>query len=308
MSSSDQVRARIEEIIGSDRVVLFMKGTPRQPQCGFSAATVSILDSVLPSYTTFNVLEDQTVREGIKAFSDWPTIPQLYIDKEFMGGCDIVKQMFNTGELHDVLGLAQPDKTPPEIHISAAAAEMIKGVLENNPGAQVHLSIDGRWQHNFQLGAAEGHEVVAESNGIQVLMDLVTAPRARGLRLDVEESFQGKQLQVENPNAPPPVKELSAPELKQKLDAGEALYLIDVRDTDERAKADIPGSIMLDESSMRQIESLPKDTALVFMCHVGQRSAQAAEHFRVHGYTNVHNLSGGIEAWSQQVDASVPRY
>ena len=75
MQLNDEVRERIDTIIGSNRVVLFMKGTPEMPQCGFSAATLGVLDALVPDYATFNVLEDQTVREGIKAFSDWPTIP-----------------------------------------------------------------------------------------------------------------------------------------------------------------------------------------------------------------------------------------
>ena len=99
-------------MVRTDRVVLFMKGTRTAPQCGFSAATVGILDSLLPEYTTFNVLEDQGVREGIKAYSNWPTIPQLYVDGEFMGGCDITKQMFNTGELHQALGRAGSTPSP----------------------------------------------------------------------------------------------------------------------------------------------------------------------------------------------------
>ena len=113
MTTSEQTRQRIESIIGSDRVVLFMKGTREMPQCGFSAATIGVLDALGPDYTTVNVLEDQEIREGIKAFSDWPTIPQLYVDSEFLGGCDIVRQMFNTGELHETLGMEAPDRTPP---------------------------------------------------------------------------------------------------------------------------------------------------------------------------------------------------
>ena len=101
MEPNQPLQGRIESLLDSDRVVLFMKGTRMQPMCGFSAATIGILDALVPSYTTFNVLEDQSIREGIKSFSDWPTIPQLYIDREFVGGCDIVKQMFNNGELHE---------------------------------------------------------------------------------------------------------------------------------------------------------------------------------------------------------------
>jgi monothiol glutaredoxin len=308
MNLDQGTRDRIEQMVRSDRVVLFMKGTRTAPQCGFSAATVGILDSLVAEYTTFNVLEDQGVREAIKSFSNWPTIPQLYVDGEFMGGCDITKQMFNTGELHQVLGLGEPDRTPPEIRISDAAAETIRGALESNAGTSVHLSIDARWQHGFSLGPAEGHEVAAESNGIVVLMDVATAQKARGLSLDIEDTLQGKAFRVNNPNAPEPVQQMEPEALKRHLDDGDALHLVDVRPADERARASIPGSTALEGDGMAEVAALPKDAMLVFYCHTGQRSQAAAEHFRLQGFGNVHNLAGGIDAWSQRVDASVPRY
>ena len=302
------LKSRIESLVGSDRVVLFMKGTRAQPQCGFSAATVGILDSLVPEYTTFNVLEDQGVREGIKAFSDWPTIPQLYIDREFVGGCDIVKQMFNNGELHEMLGVEAPDRTPPEVRVSAAAAGIIANALRANPGNAVHLSIDGRWQHSFNLGPMEGHEIRTESNGVTLLLDVASAQRAKGLSIDVEETVQGTAFRIDNPNAPPPVGRMSAPELAAARRAAAAPTLVDVRTSDERARAVIEGSILLDDEGLRTVSALPKDAKLVFYCHTGVRSLSAAEHFRAEGFTDVHNLEGGIDAWSREVDPSVPRY
>jgi len=308
MTLDTSTQERLEELVRSDRVVLFMKGTRGMPQCGFSAATVGILDSLVADYTTYNVLEDQEIREGIKAYSQWPTIPQLYVNGEFMGGCDITKQMFNTGELHEVLGLGSPDRTPPEITISDSAAETIRGALESNPGMLVHLSIDARWQHGFSLGAAEGHEVKTESNGIVVLMDVATAQKARGLTVDMEDTVQGKAFKVDNPNAPEPVRQMDPAELKARLDAGDAVHLVDVRPADERARASIDGLLVLEGEGMARVEALPKDEPLVFYCHTGQRSQAAAEHFRLQGFTRVYNLAGGVDAWSRDVDASVARY
>ncbi len=202
MSGDNAIRERIDSLIASNRVVLFMKGTRHQPQCGFSAATVSILDSLLPDYVTINVLEDPEIREGIKSYSDWPTIPQLYIDKEFTGGCDVVKQMFNTGQLHEALGVDPPDRTPPKIEIGDAAAEVMRNALEAQPGMSVHLSIDSRWQHNFALGPAEGHEIKTESNGVEILLDVGSAQKARGLKVDMVETLHGKGFEIHNPNAP----------------------------------------------------------------------------------------------------------
>ena len=309
MQIDTALKSRIESLVESDRVVLFMKGTRAQPMCGFSAATVGILDSLVPDYTTFNVLEDQGMREGIKAYSEWPTIPQLYIDKEFVGGCDIVKQMFNSGDLHAMIGVDAPDRTPPDIAISDAAASVITNALDANPGSAVHLSIDGRWQHSFNLGAREGHEVTAEANGVTVLLDLASAQKARGLSIDIEETMQGTAFKIDNPNAPPPVGRMLPSELAAEMreaDAGPTL--VDVRTFDERARARIEGSIPLDDEGVRTVSDLPKDTRLVFYCHTGVRSASAAEHFRAEGFTNVHNLEGGIDAWSREVDPSVPRY
>ena len=93
----------IQGHIDSNEVCLFMKGTPDAPQCGFSMAVTNMLKILEVKFQSVNVLEDQSIREGIKVFSDWPTIPQLYIKKEFVGGCDIVKEMYENGELKKIL-------------------------------------------------------------------------------------------------------------------------------------------------------------------------------------------------------------
>ncbi len=90
---------KIQNIIDENDVLLFMKGTPVMPQCGFSAAVVGVLSHMGIKYNSVNVLEDPEIREGIKEFSDWPTIPQLYVKKEFVGGCDIIREMHENGEL-----------------------------------------------------------------------------------------------------------------------------------------------------------------------------------------------------------------
>lgn len=99
---TDAVHAEIDAAVKNNDVVLFMKGTPVFPQCGFSSTVVQILDYLGVEYVSTNVLENMAVREGIKTYSDWPTIPQLYVKGEFIGGCDIVKEMFEQGELRDL--------------------------------------------------------------------------------------------------------------------------------------------------------------------------------------------------------------
>jgi len=99
----DNTKSLIQSHIDENEVCLFMKGTPDAPQCGFSMAVTNLLKILEVNFKGVNVLEDQNIREGIKVFSDWPTIPQLYIKKEFVGGCDIIKEMYENGELKKVL-------------------------------------------------------------------------------------------------------------------------------------------------------------------------------------------------------------
>jgi len=94
-----EIKSKIEEMIKENEVCLFMKGTPDAPQCGFSMAVTNVLKHLNVKFKGVNVLESEALRQGIKDFSDWPTIPQLYVKGEFIGGCDIVKEMFEKGEL-----------------------------------------------------------------------------------------------------------------------------------------------------------------------------------------------------------------
>lgn len=308
MDLNDQVRSRIESLLASNDVVLFMKGTPQQPQCGFSATVTGILSSIVSDYKTVNVLEDPEIREGIKIFSQWPTIPQLYIQEEFVGGCDVIQQMYTSGELHASLGFEAGEVVIPEITISDSAAKTIQEVTAQNPGSAVHLKIDAKWNHEFSLNPNTGHEVTASSNGIDILLNRDSARRAQGLEIGMSDGPHGGGFSIRNPNAPPPIKQMEVEELKAKLDDDIVLELFDVREQHERERAMIKGSKFLDVETANYIESLPKDTLLVFHCHSGVRSQSAAEHYRDQGFSNAHNLVGGIDAWSQRIDPTVPRY
>ena len=97
-----EINEKIKDLISKNDVCLFMKGTPDSPQCGFSMAVTNVLKHLKIDFKGINVLEDENLRQGIKDYSDWPTIPQLYVKKEFIGGCDIVKEMFEKGELKNL--------------------------------------------------------------------------------------------------------------------------------------------------------------------------------------------------------------
>lgn len=97
------IQEKLAQQIKDNKILIFMKGTPEFPQCGFSAAVIEVFNAMKTPYQTVNVLEDPEVREGIKAFSNWPTIPQIYIDGKFIGGCDIVREMYSRGELQPLV-------------------------------------------------------------------------------------------------------------------------------------------------------------------------------------------------------------
>ena len=309
MAQNEPIQERIALLIASNDVVLFMKGNRMMPQCGFSARAVQILDRLVNDYETVDVLEDPEIRNGIKEYSQWPTIPQLYLKGEFVGGSDIIAELYSSGELHEKLGLAKPapPKTPT-IHVSDAAAKRVREYMERNPGGELHLTIDARFQPSLGLGPREPHDIEAKSNGLSVLMDPLTAGRADGITIDVVETPTGSRFKIDNPNQPAEVKQITAKDLKKMMDEGAAFELYDVRTPQERAIARIEGARHLDQEAQQRLEGLPKSTPLVFHCHHGGRSQSAAEHFRELGFTNVSNVSGGIDAWSTEVDPKVPRY
>jgi monothiol glutaredoxin len=304
-----ETKSRIEEILAAHPVVLFMKGNPKAPQCGFSAKAAGILDGLAPGFAHVDVLMDPEIREGIKEFGNWPTIPQLYVRGELLGGSDIISQMLDSGELHEVLGLPAPDRTPPAITISDRAAEAIRGALGGaDDGAVLHMTIDPRFNARFELRPASGQEIVAEAAGLRVHFDLASAPRARGLKIDWVEDARGAGLAIDNPNAPPAVKTMSVQQLHDHLIAG-TIDVVDTRPIHARQIAPFPyPHEILDEESRERLEQLPKDVPLAFLCHHGNSSRQAAEYFRSLGFHDVYNVEGGIDAWSVQIDPSVPRY
>lgn len=291
------VRAMIEQQIAASAVVLFMKGSPKMPQCGFSAKTAGMLDSLLNgAYAAYNVLDDERLREGIKAFSDWPTIPQLYIRGEFVGGCDIITEMYNAGELHEMLGLEVPDRTPPEITITERAATEIRGFLEQHPGQYLHFSVTPDWEARFEIGPRGGHEIATEAAGMTVLMDLATAQKAKGATIDWVDTMQGSGLKLDLPGAPPAVKSITPDELQARLNQGEGIWVVDTRPEPDRQAKPVDFAKPLDADMMARLKEADPEQPVVFMCHVGITSLKIAEHYRKQGMTQLFNLEGGVEA------------
>jgi monothiol glutaredoxin len=300
------VRAQIERTIQDNPVVLYMKGTRDQPRCGFSAQIVGVLDQLLGDYATRDVLSDPVLREGIKEYSSWPTIPQLYVRGEFIGGSDIVAALDVSGELREKLGeLVQ--STLPKVTVTAAARAELSAALVSKVEA-FRLDVSPTFVHVLAVGVPDPNVVVLDVDGLRVSLPRSAARRADGIVVDLVATPEGPAFKVDNPNEPARVKRLSPKELKARLGDSANLMLVDVRPEGERALASISGFRELNEALQRELFEGPRDREIVVLCHHGMRSHHAAEELVAQGFRNVHNLVGGIDAWSNDVDPSVPRY
>jgi monothiol glutaredoxin len=307
MQLEPAVKQQIETLIQNNPVMLFMKGTKQFPQCGFSASVVGILKELGVKFETANVLSDPALRDGIKVFSDWPTIPQLYVKGEFIGGCDIVREMHASGELAKVLGVTVEPPKPPAIEVTDAAARAFKAAEE--PGEdRLRIEIDASFAVDLYFAPKKPGDLEVVANGVTILVDPASAKRADGLKIDYVDGPQGAGFKIDNPNAPPAVRALSARELAAMLTGAEPVHLFDVRTDKEIQIAKIEGAIPFEGEGQKKLETLPKDAILVFQCHHGVRSRAAAEQYLAKGFKRVYNLTGGIDAWSREVDSSVPRY
>jgi monothiol glutaredoxin len=300
------LKERIERLVGESPVLLFMKGTREHPACGFSASAVQILDSLIGDYQTVDVLNEPALREGIKAYSSWPTIPQLFVKGEFVGGSDIMAALHESGELEEKLGAiaALPE---PEITLTDAAKKELQAALEE-PGEAVRLTVNARFEHDLAIGVPDPRDLVVDVSGVRIAMNRGSVPRANGLCIDLVETPEGPAFKIDNPNEPPRVKRITPRELKQRLEGEQPPLLIDVRTAEEREIATIDGARALDEGLMNGLADLDKNRPIVVMCHHGSRSQRAAEQLLGTGFREVYNLSGGIDAWSLEIDPSLPRY
>ena len=147
-----------------------------------------------------------------------------------------------------------------------------------------------------------------ETAGLRIQFDPASARRANGITIDWVDDVRGQGLAIDNPNAPKAVQSITPAEVVRQVRASE-LILVDVREPDERAIAAVAvAHRTFDGDGRAELEALPRDTALAFLCHRGGRSGRAAEEFRAKGFTRLFNVEGGIDRWSQDVDASIPRY
>ncbi len=309
MPGAMDIRARIEGLVRGNDVVLFMKGRRSAPQCGFSASVVTILDEFLEEYETVDVLSEPEIRAGIKDYSSWPTIPQLYVKGEFVGGADIVREMLETGELAKVLGASMKEAPAPVITVTEAAVSALRDFMGDAEGEPiVRLSIDPGFRYGMDFDDPRPGDVVVDGPGFTLVLDRASARRADGVTIDFLSRPDGGGFKIDNPNEPPKVRALEPATLRKWMDEGKPIEVLDVRTPEERATAHIAGTRLVDASNKALVEGFDRDVPLVFYCHHGMRSEQAAQHFLRLGFREVYNLVGGIDAWSRDVDPSVPRY
>src|SRR5262245_40065068 len=192
MTLDPGTRKKIEQLVTSDAVVLFMKGSRSFPQCGFSASVVNILNTLVPKYATVNILSDADIRAGMKEYSDWPTFPQLFVRGEFVGGADIVRQMHESGELETKLGdLVAPAKPPSVTVPPRAAKELTEALKDGTPGDVIHVTISPTWEHSLDIGAKDPNHATVQSNGVTLQLDRASAGRAEGVVIDFIEASDG---------------------------------------------------------------------------------------------------------------------
>ncbi|MEO6600147.1 MAG: Grx4 family monothiol glutaredoxin, partial [Polyangiaceae bacterium] len=272
---TDALRTRISGLVTNSPVVLFMKGNRRTPQCGFSSQVVQILDELLPEYETVDVLSSAEIRDGIKEFLQWPTIPQLFINGEFVGGCDIVRALKESGELNQLLSKPAAPPPLPTIAITPGALAAFQGAFGDAEGEVLHLKIDAQFQNDLYFAPREPNTLELSVEGLALYLDPPSARRANGMSIDFIDGANAG-FKIENPNQPPTVKQLSPAEAKALIDTA-MLELFDVRPAHERALASVATARALDDAGQEYLFSLDKNAPIAFLCHHGMRSQAAAE-------------------------------
>lgn len=300
-----ETKQNIESLINHNPILLFMKGSKERPQCGFSKQVVEVLNQLVSDFTSVDVLADPEMREGIKVFSSWPTIPQLYVNGEFIGGCDIVLDLFQKNQLQEILKLEKA-VTPPHVELTERAkAAFLEAQQEQTSNDLIRISVSQGFEHALSFDQKTPNDFVLTFGELSLLIDPYSAKNANNLKIDFLSDNLEAGFAFTNPNEPPAVKEISASELKSWHDQRRDALLIDVRPKNEWDIAHISFAKPLSEIN---VKDLNKESTIVFHCHHGRRSMQMAERFRAQGFKNLYNLTGGIHAWSQEVDKSVPTY
>ncbi len=279
---------QVDDAIASDDVVVFMKGTREAPHCGFSAQMVEILNHLLPNYSTFDVRDDVELRRVVKERSGWPTFPQLYVRGEFIGGSDIVKELFVSGDLAGRLGVAPAELPSPELHFSQRALEQLVRLAAGQP---VRIELDARGDSHLSVSQRQSSDIELSVGDIVVVMDVLTATRADGLRVDYLPEPGG--FIVSHAKVTP----ITAARFTEMLAMQEPLLVVDCRTLAEYSTGSVPGAEHLNQALLEHLAGANEERTVVFVCRNGSRSSNVAEHFAVLNGTPARYLEGGLERW-----------
>lgn len=225
MALTPALRAELEAMTRQHRVVLFMKGSRARPQCGFSASVVEILDDLIDDYVTVDVLARPEVRDGIKEYSDWPTIPQLYVAGELVGGADIVRELRETGELADILGasssgggvapqspLVEESSTSLQVTVTAGAIAAMLAARQPEDGPFLRLEVSPEFEHGLFFDDEKPGDRRVACEGVILIVDAESAARADQIRIDYVKEGEREGFKIDNPNRAKPAKpQVSAP-------------------------------------------------------------------------------------------------
>jgi len=290
---TEELRAKLQSMVDSHDVVLFMKGTRQQPQCGFSNRVVSILEELEIDYQTYNVFSDPDIRSGMKDFSMWPTFPQLYIKQEFVGGCDLVTEMMQSGELPGMLGVTLEDVEPPTVHCSPNILNLFKESLATHGGG-IHIDVSKNFQYDIFIGPKSNGQVESIVDGVPFYFSRGSAKRANGISLDFKDGDNGGVL-IDNPNEPK-FEDIAVSDVEAWVADNPTAKVYQIGVTAEQV---LPFATLLDANAHQEIGQLPKDHPIAFMCVMGVRSQHAAKDLAFQGYSNVFNIVGGLTAWNE---------
>lgn len=310
MTLSAADRQRIETLLRAHRLVVFMNGAPDAPERFFSHKICRLLDGLGLDYAYVDVSADSKLREQIKAYGGLQAIPQLYLDGQPLGGNEVVEQMAGADELHAALGLPVPDRTPPAVRLTPAAAEFLRGVVRGKgEGTVVDIAVDPQFRSSLRFGPRRNDAIAAEMDGVALQFDLASARRAEGLSIDWQDVERGPSLLLSHPRAPvpKPVRWISPSEADARVRAG-TLTIVDLRREEERALARLSVPFLYLDEGTHEIRHMPPQAPLAVLCHRGERCWHGAQHLVQLGHRDVYAIEGGIDAWAADVDASIPRY
>ena len=195
------IETRIRELLSNHEIVLFMKGTRAAPSCGFSATVVEILDEYVDDYRDVDVLSSAELREAIKAFTSWPTIPQLFVRGEFVGGADIVKEMAASGELEALLGKSPKPAEVPDVRLTEKAVAALRSFMDAPGKPVVRLKVSASFQYSLDFDEPRKGDLTIDAGEYAILVDRPSSKRLDGTVVDFLERPDGGGFKIDNPNA-----------------------------------------------------------------------------------------------------------